>query len=184
MAQNTANVRKRSAGSLWTAPTGTAAPTGHSSVLAAAFVDLGYASDDGVEEERDRSLDEIRAIGGVLVRTVVTDSSLTYAFTLLETRKESIELYYGSTITLVPPTTSVSGLVDVNPSQTGGTKSFVFDFTDGVEIKRIYIATGEVTEVEPLTMGGEDADMFGLTIAAYPSSAGICAKIWDTTLKV
>ncbi len=174
MAQLSANVRKWSAASLWVAPTGTAAPTSHSGALNVAFTDLGYGAEDAIEEAQDRSTDDIKTVGGVTVRKVITDSSLTYAIRLLETRKEAIELYYGSTVV------AATGLVNVNPAETGGQKSFVFDFTDGTAIKRVYIATGEVTEVESLPT---DEAVYGLTITAYPV-AGVAAKIWISTLIV
>jgi hypothetical protein len=54
-------------------------------------------SEDGVTETRDRSSDTIKAWqNAATVRTVVTDATLTYALTLIETKRETVELYYGT----------------------------------------------------------------------------------------
>src|SRR5688500_4446565 len=114
MALSSSNVRVAVTGAVYAGPTATAAPTAADSALAGGFVDLGYVSEDGVSETRDRSTNKIKAWQNAdLVREVVTESSLTYTFTLIETKEDVVELFYGATAD------SVDGSVEIVPSATG-----------------------------------------------------------------
>jgi len=181
MALNSANAGVAVTGEVSVGPTATAAPTNTSTALAAGFVGLGYISEDGITESHDRSTDDIKAWqNSATVRTVVTDSALTYNFTLIETTKAVVETALGVTVTQ-----SVSdGSYVITPSSTGGRKSFVIDIVDGANIKRIYVPQGEVTELGDTSYASGDAIGFEVTITTYPDSGiGGNAKVWDTRLK-
>jgi hypothetical protein len=157
-----------------TAPTGTGGTT-------TGFTGLGFVSEDGVTETRDRSSDDIKAWqNAATVRTVVTDANLTYTFTLIETKKETVELYYGATVT-----EAVSdGSFVIVPSNTGGRKSFIIDVVDGSELIRTYIPQGEVTEVGDRVYASGEPIGYEVTITAYADSTlGGSAKVWATALK-
>jgi hypothetical protein len=157
-----------------TAPTGTGGTT-------TGFTGLGFVSEDGVTETRDRSSDDIKAWqNAATVRTVVTDANLTYTFTLIETKKETVELYYGASVT-----EEVSdGSFVIVPSNTGGRKSFIIDVVDGSELIRTYIPQGEVTEVGDRVYASGEPIGYEVTITAYADSTlGGSAKVWATALK-
>jgi hypothetical protein len=157
-----------------TAPTGTGGTT-------TGFTGLGFVSEDGVTETRDRSSDDIKAWqNAATVRTVVTDANLTYTFTLIETKKETVELYYGASVT-----EAVSdGSFVIVPSNTGGRKSFIIDVVDGSELIRTYIPQGEVTEVGDRVYASGEPIGYEVTITAYADSTlGGSAKVWATALK-
>jgi hypothetical protein len=156
-------------GSVWVGPTSATAPTSATSSLTG-FTELGYVSPDGLEEARDRSTNQIRAWqNGDLIREVVTESTATFSFMLMETTKAVIELFYGATAT----GSGVSTKLDVNPSSTGGTKSFVFNVVDGTSVIRTYVASGEILSVEPVTAANGDVLGYGVTVTAYPNSSGV-----------
>jgi hypothetical protein len=158
-----------------------AAPTGTASALTG-FTGLGYVSEDGVTETRDRSTETIKAWqNGNSVRTVVTEGTLSYQLTLIETTKATVELFYGATATQ----SATEGNVVVNPTATGGQKSFVFDVIDGSELLRVYIPIGEVTEVGDRTYTNGEVAGFDVTITASAASAlsGGAARVWMTALK-
>ena len=100
-----------------------------------------------------RSTNDIKGWqGAATVRTVVTDSGLSYSFRMIETNKETVELFYGVTVTQ----TASDGTYTIVPANTGGRKSFIFDVIDGTNLKRIYVPQGEVSEVgEVKYAGGE-----------------------------
>lgn len=155
-------------GSVWVGPTTAAAPTSSVSVLTG-FTELGYVSTDGLEEGRDRSTNQIRAWqNGDLIREIVTESTATFKFMLMETTKAVIELFYGSTVS----GSTDSSKVDVNPSATGGKKSFVFNVVDGTSVIRTYVPTGEVLSVEPVKSANGEVIGYGVTVTAYPDSTG------------
>lgn len=181
MAATSANVRAAVTGVLSLGPTTAAAPTSAAGVLTG-FSDLGYVSDAGVTESRSRSTNDIRAWqGGVIVRTLVTEGSLTYQFVLLETSKATVEFYYGA----VSTGAVADGNLVVVPTATGGRKSFVVDVIDGAELIRTYIAQGELTEVGDLVYSNGEAVGYDCTLTAYPDAtlAGGCAKKFMTALK-
>jgi hypothetical protein len=162
MALNAENVVVGITGLCSVGPKTAIAPTGATTVLSG-FTDLGYISPDGVTFTTDKSTSDIRAWqGGDLVRSVVTEGTVTYSFMLLETTEAAIELYFGSTM--------LDGKISHNPSATGGVKSFVIDVVDGLKKIRHYIPTGEILSVEAQTITNGDALGFGVTITAYVSA--------------
>lgn len=180
MATDSANVRVGVSGEILVGDTDAAAPTGTTGATTG-FTGLGFVSEDGVTETRDRSSDTIKAWqNAATVRTVVTDATLTYAFRLLETKRETVELYYGAEVTQ----TSAHGELTIVPSNTGGRKSFIIDVIDGDEVIRTYVPQGEVTEVGDKVYASGEAIGYEVTITAYPDATlGGSAKIWSTALK-
>jgi hypothetical protein len=180
MSTASANVRVAVTGEVSMGLTSATAPTGTGGTITG-FTGLGYVSEDGVKETRDRSTNDIKAWqNGDTVRTVVTDSSLKYQLTLIETKKETVELYYGATVTQA----ASDGSWVIVPSATGGRRSFVIDVVDGSNLLRIYIPQGEVTEVGEVTYSNGDPIGYEVTITAYPdATTGGNAKVWNTALK-
>lgn len=180
MATDSSKVRVAVTGAVSVGATTAAAPTGTSGTLTG-FNDLGLISEDGVTETRDRSTDDIKAWqNGATVRTVVTDGTLTFNFTLLETKKETVELFYGTTVTAA----ASDGSFVVVPTATGGRKSFVLDVVDGAELIRVYVPQGEVTEVGDRVYSNGEPIGYEVTITAYADSTiSGSAKVWATALK-
>jgi hypothetical protein len=181
MATNSANVRVAVTGEVMVGATTAAAPTGTGGTTTG-FTGLGYISDAGITESRGRSTNDIKAWqGGATVRTVVTDGTLTYNFTLIETNKDTVELFYGATATQ----TVTEGNVTVIPTATGGTKSFILDVVDGAELIRVYIPSGEVTEVGDRVYSNGEPIGYDVTVTAYPASSlsGGAAQVYMTALK-
>jgi len=180
MATNSQNVRVAVTGAVSVGDTDATAPTGTSGALTG-FSDLGLIGEDGVTESRGRSTNDIKAWqGGALVRTVVTDGTLTYHFIMLETSKATAELFYGAT--------SVADVSDgslvIVPTSTGGRKSFVLDVIDGSELLRVYVPQGEVTEVGDRVYQNGEAIGYEVTVTAYlDATLGGAAKVWMTALK-
>lgn len=179
MALDSTKVRVAVSGAVSIGAVGAAAPTGTGSALTG-LTDLGYISEDGVTETRDRSTNTLKAWqGGATVRTVVTDGTLTYKFKLLETKKETVELYYGTTVTAA----ATDGNFVIVPTATGGRKSFVLDVVDGAELIRTYVPQGEVTEVGERVYSNGEAVGYEVTLTAYVDNVlGGSAKVWATAL--
>jgi hypothetical protein len=176
MALTADNVVVGITGRVYAAPTTAAAPTDSTTELAVDFVDLGYVSADGVEFATDRSTSQIRAWQNAdLVREVVTESTVTYSFMLLETTEAVIEAYFGNAI--------VDGKVSLNPSSTGGKKSFVIDVIDGVKAIRHYVPSGEILTIEAQAITNGDALGYGIVITAY-QSAGRAVDIFYSEFEV
>ena len=159
MALNAENVVVGITGKVYVGATTATAPTSSSSTLSG-FTELGYVSADGVEFTTDRATNQIRAWQNAdLVREVVTEGTVTYSFSLLETNEDVIEAYFGSTM--------VDGKIELNPVNTGGRKSFVIDVVDGSKVIRHYVPVGEILTVEAQTIQNGEAIAYGITITAY-----------------
>ena len=164
MALDSSNVIVTGTGVISVGTSASTPPTGPDDPLDSTWVDLGYASEDGVKEAREWATTDIKAGQmAAIVRQVVTDASVTQAFKLIETKKEVIELFYGTTL-------DAAGRVVVVPSLTGGRRPFVLDFIDtGTgEFIRAHVPAGEITKIDEQTYAGGDAVGYGITIQAYP----------------
>lgn len=165
MVLNSSNVRVGVTGALYRGDDTATPPTDATTPLASGYVDLGYFSEDGVTETRDRSTQTILGWqNGDILREVVTESGITFQGVLVETKKETVELYYGTTV-------AADGSVIIVPSKTGGRAPFVLDVVDGDNYIRANIPSGEVTEVgEQVYRNGEPIG-YEVTIRAYPDSS-------------
>lgn len=165
MANNAENVVVGITGSVYVGPTTATAPTSSTATLTG-FTDLGYVSSDGVTFSTDKSTNQIRAWQNAdLVREVVTEGTVTYAFMLLETTEAAIEAYFGGTMT--------AGKIELNPVNTGGRKSFVIDVIDGAKAIRHYVPSGEILSVEAQQIQNGEAVGYGMTITAYASEGRV-----------
>lgn len=170
MALSSTNVLIGSTGAAYVAPVGTAAPTSSVSVLAVAYADLGYLSDDGITETYDDSTDEITAWqGATVVRRTISSSSATVAFTMIESKGDTLELFHkGSTM--------AAGKIDVLGA-VADRRAFVIDVVDGTTNIRLYIANGEVTERGEITYAnGGEALSYPVTITCYPEAGVLLSK--------
>lgn len=169
MAQVAANVLVGRSGALYVAPSGTPLPTTASMPLNAAFVELGYVSEDGVTETPEEDTSEIRAWqGSTIVRRVTSSYEHRFSFKLIETKKPVLELYFkGST---VQSDGGTGFKLDVK-SPTTDRRAFVLDVVDGDKVVRNVVEDGEVVERGEITYGAEDAVGYEVTLTAYPNTA-------------
>lgn len=174
-------VRVAVSGEVYVGATTATAPTDASTAPAVGFSALGYVSEAGVTETRDRSTTDIKAWQNAdTVRTVVTDASVSYTFTLIETSIETVELFYGSAVT----DSATEGELVMVPASTGGRKSFIIDVVDGTELLRTYIPQGEVTEVGDKVYASGEPIGYEVTVKAYPDSTiSGSAQLFATALK-
>jgi hypothetical protein len=161
MSLNADNVVVGITGKVYVGATTATAPTSSTEALTG-FTELGYVNADGVEFSADRSTNQIRAWQNAdLVREVVTEATVTYSFTLMETNEDVLETYFG-----VAP---IDGKIEFSPAITGGRKSFVIDVVDGDKVIRHYVPSGEVLNIEAQTIQNGEAVTYGMTVTAYAS---------------
>lgn len=169
MALDAANVVVGVTGKVYVGATSATAPTSSTSSLTG-FTELGYVSGDGVTFTTDKATNTIRAWqNNDLVRESITETTVTYSFSLLETNEDVLEAYFGAA--------PVDGKIAFNPNSTGGRKSFVIDVVDGAKAVRHYVPAGEILSVEAQTIQNGEAMSYGVTVTAY-ASAGRVADIF------
>lgn len=160
MALDSDNVRVAVTGAVYVGPTTATGPTASDSTLGIDFTELGYVSADGITETIDRSTNQIRAWqNGALVREVVSEATYSVEMTFVETNQDVLELYFGAAL--------VDGALSIDPSKSGGRKSFVIDVIDGSIVERTYIPSGEITAVGERTLASGEAISYSVTITAY-----------------
>jgi len=165
------NVRVGITGEMSVAPVATAAPTTSTSSLNAAFVGLGYVSEDGVTETYDDTVEDIVAWqNATVVRSTTTESKATLQCTLIETKGEVLELFHkGSSVEVV---SAGQWKIDVL-APTSDPRAFVLDVLDGTKHIRIYVANGEVTERGEIVYANGQPVGYDVTITCYPDSSGV-----------
>lgn len=166
-----AAVRVGITGELSVAPVGSTAPTSSTSSLDAAFVGLGYVSEDGVTESYDDTVEDIIAWqNATVVRSTTTESKATLQMTLIETKGNVLELFHkGSAVEVV---SSGQWKMDVL-APTPDPRAFVLDVIDGSKHLRIYVANGEVTERGEIVYANGEAIGYDITIVCYPDSDSV-----------
>jgi hypothetical protein len=184
MSLDSSNVRVAVTGVVSAGPLGTAAPTGTSGAITPR-VDLGYIGEDGVTETQPGAGDVNRIKAwqnGATVRTIRTPSEdlPTWTFVMLETKKETIELYYRTEVTATA--TEGSYAIDANASDSG--HDFVIDVVDGAELERVHIPRGFVSEVGDKVYANGEPIGYEVTIEGErDDTLGYNAKVWATALK-
>lgn len=182
MALDSANVLVALTGAALVAPLGTTAPTDTTAAWDGAFVDLGYLSEEGITETpTDETTDIVAWQMGATVRSLITSSTLTFGFTMIETTKRGIELHSGGTVTGThatgrgPASLSISG-----PNNTR--MAFGFDVVDGDDDIRIVVPNASVTERGEITYVSNDAIGYPVTITANAGPGGVTAVKYFSNL--
>lgn len=171
MALLASNVRIGVTGELYSAPKGTARPTNSTSVLNAAYVGLGYVSEDGVTEAPDDNVEQIVAWqGATVVRSNTTQATASLQLTLIETKGKVLELYHkGSTVAVVG---TGQWKIDVK-APVEDRRQFVLDVIDGAKHIRFDIGDGEVTERAEIVYANGEPVGYEITITCYPDSGNV-----------
>jgi hypothetical protein len=184
MATDASKVRVAVTGAVYKAPYGSTAPTGTSGAPDAAFIDLGYISEDGVEIALPGAGDStpIKAWqNGTTVRTIRTASEdkPSWKFTMIETKLETIETYFGVSVTQ----TVTEGSFEYTVAQRSPF-ALVVDVVDGAELIRDYVPNAVVTDVDAHTLANGSGIAYGVTIEGdLDATAGFNFKRWATALK-
>lgn len=171
---DTANVstgKPKVGGAVSRAPLGTALPTDTTTALNAAFVSLGYISEDGLTNTNSPESDEIKAWGGDIVLTDQTEKSDTFGFTLIEALNgDVLKTVYGDDNVTVESNGAIT--VKANTDELTA-QEWVIDMImrDGKK-KRIVVPNGKVSEIGEITYADGSAVGYELTVTAFPDDDG------------
>lgn len=171
------NVRVGVTGAIYVAPAGTTLPTSTSAVLDPAFVngELGYVDENGVAETQNETTQNIKAWqNSAVVRKIITEHDLQYAFTCLETNGAVLAAFYGNY------TNGTEGEVQITGEQPAR-QCWVIDVIDGDEEIRIVLPDAQVTTRGQVTYSSSDAIKYPLTLSAYPDDSEVKGYIYYAT---
>ena len=172
-------------GAVSVAPLGTVLPTDAKTALNEAFKNLGYISEDGLNNENSPESEKIKAWGGEVVLATQTEKPDTFTYKLIEALNTDVlkEIYGDKNVTgtletgitveatsdpaephvIVEYKTGKQGLEVFNKEQNKHTHKLRI-------IKRIVIPNGVITEIGEINYTDEDAIGYEVTIEALPIS--------------
>ena len=130
-------------GRVYTAPVGTAAPADESVALAAAWIDLGYTTEDGVTLTPEWETEEVRAWQARQpIRRIRVSETAGVSFTMMQWNINTVPFGFGGGTITVP----TAGKYKFTPSSTGATdeRALIVQWQDGTKDYRLVIPKGEV----------------------------------------
>lgn len=183
MAVDTTKVRVAITGAISKGLLSATAPTSEASALTG-FTDLGGISEDGValalNDEGDATPIKLWQ-NGQTARTLrqTSEENPTLTFAMAETSVETIETYFGVTVTQTASNGSFKFKTGVREPA-----SYVLDVIDGDELIRCYVPRGVVASVEEITLANTDAIVYGVTLdMEYDQTLDANFETWMTALK-
>lgn len=170
-ATNVSTGKPKVTGGIYRAPKGTALPTDATTALSAAFVNLGYVSEDGVSNANDMDVSEIKAWGGVIVYRSLNSLNDQFSLALIESENvDVLKAVYGEANVTVDGSGNVA--VDVIAEDPAEAVWVIELALRGGVPRRIVIPDGAITAREAITYNDSDPIAYGITISAYPDSNG------------
>lgn len=170
---NVANVtagKPKIGGAIFVAPIGSTLPTDATTALDAAFVGLGYVSEDGLTQSITRDSEAIKAWGGDTVMTTQTDFAETFSFKLIEALSADVKkVIFGDSNVTGDLTT---GITTITNSKELPAKVFVIEMIQNSAIVRKVIPNGKITELGDIVYSDGEAVGYEPTITALPDASG------------
>ena len=171
VATNVSTGKPNISGAVWVAPMTATLPTDATTALASEFKCLGYVSEDGLENNNEMDVSDIKAWGGAIVYRSLTELDDNFALTLIESENaEVLKAVYGEDNVTVGDGGAITvNVVADDPEE----KIWVFELSlRNGKSKRIVIPDGAVTSRETITYNDSDAVGYGITVSAYPDANG------------
>ncbi len=171
MATNANNVsfsKPKVGGAVWWAPLGSTLPTSTTDTLDEAFVCLGYVSDDGITVSHSRNVETLKAYGGDVVATPLTEKTDTYAFQLIEVLNEDVQKAVFGAANVSG--TMASGLTVKHNSNDVPAGCWVIDNVLNGTASRDVISNGKVTEIGEITYKDDELVGYEVTVTAMAGS--------------
>lgn len=158
-------------GSIYSAPLGTKLPESAMEDLDQDFKNLGYVSEDGVQNENSPESETIKAWGGDTVLVVQSDKPDTFTYKLIEIlNTDVLKEVYGQDNVTGDLDTGITITANSTPLES---HAVVIDMIlKGGIIKRIVIPNGSVTEIGEIAYTDEEAVGYETTLQAIPDEKG------------
>jgi hypothetical protein len=155
------------------APAGTAAPADATADPAAAWLDSGWITEDGLSAQVAETSTDIAAFGTFSpVRTIVTESKQTFDIAFLESNPVSLAIYHRQDLDALAA--DAEGAFDFTTGPAvRAVYSALFDLVDGDNAVRAYCPSVEVTDRGDLNIRAGEAVTYPVTLTAFPDENGV-----------
>lgn len=178
MPNNANNVIVAGNGKVYVAPVGTTAPTNYATSLNAAFLELGFVSEEGATFTESKDITDINAWQSFYaIRKIVTARNVQVSFALREWNKRTIEFALGGTVAV----NSAEWKYTPPAPESTGEKSLVLEWLDGSKGYRLYFPRGIVTEAVESTLTRTSAADLPVTFGAVDPGTGASIYTLFTT---
>lgn len=155
------------------APSGTTLPTSASADPAAAFLDAGWITSDGLTVSTDESSTDIPAFGTFApVRTIVTESTQTFGISFLESNPVSLAVYHRKALDDLDVTAATGALSFTTGRAASASYVALFDMVDGDNFLRAVCPKVQVTDRGDIQIRAGEAVTYPVTMTAYPDALG------------
>ena len=170
-ASNVTAAKPKIGGAIYMAPKGTELPTDAETALDTKFENLGFVSEDGLENANSASSENVKEWGGSIVNTMLKEKEDKFKFTLIEALNlHVLKLIYGEKNVTG---TLETGITVKSKAEDYEEKSFVVDMVlkSGV-IKRMVLPLAKVSEVGDVKYAGGENIGYETTLSAFPDGDG------------
>lgn len=169
--KNVSYAKPKIGGAIHRAPLGTKLPVSASEALDAAFLSLGYVSDEGLSNNNSPESESVKAWGGAVVLVTQAGKEDTFKFKLVESMNVNVlKTIYGDKNVTGDIT---SGIEVKASSQEAEAATYVVDMVlKGKVAKRIVIPEGKITEMEEIVYKDNEPIGYGVTMKAIEDSEG------------
>ena len=159
-------------GHIYRAPVGTTLPTDATTALDNAFIDMGYASEDGLTNANSPESTVIKAWGGTPVLTIQESKEDTFQLVFISAENVEVQkMVYGNTnVTGTSFSTGVS--VTANAKELEEAAYVIETIARGNIAHRIVIPSAKPTEIGEIVYSDTDALGYDVTLGCTADEAG------------
>ena len=159
-------------GHIYRAPVGTTLPTDATTALDNAFIDMGYASEDGLTNANSPESTVIKAWGGTPVLTIQESKEDTFQLVFISAENVEVQkMVYGNTnVTGTSFSTGVS--VTANAKELEEASYVIETIARGNIAHRIVIPSAKPTEIGEIVYSDTDALGYDVTLGCTADEAG------------
>ena len=176
-AANVTAAKPKVGGGVYVGPVGSTAPSDATSALDAAFKSLGYCSEDGLTNSNSIEVTDVKAWGGDIVNSLLSQKTDTFQFKLIENlNADVLKTVYGSKNVIV----GSSGEIEI-VSKAEDTERFAWVFEIVLNkdtVKRIYVPEAKITEIGDIVYKDDEPIGYEITISAYPDASAATHYEW------
>jgi len=178
MALDSGEVRLAPFGHVYVAPVGSVLPTDTTTPFDAAWRELGYLDEDGVEITPSVDVADIGAWQSLVpVKQSLTGMNLELAFNLIQMNQQTTSLFFfGESWTA----TGGIATLEISSSPTLDERALAVEWNDDNDnINRLLIPRGLVTDRDGMTLNRSDAVAFGITYRALDYNGLVAVMLSD-----
>lgn len=174
MATNAVNVGKgRASGMFYVAAAGTAIPT-TLATLPTDWTEAGFISEDGMELQLSRDIEDIKDWSNTIRRTILTDHDEKAAGSCISTTKAALEELFGASN--VTETTG-SLTVNLSASDLPAVKAYLFVMKDGDDLMCFGCSNGQISVSDNVSFQAGEGIAWPFTITAQGDSGMQFVKV-------